>query len=324
MTGSRLLLRTPSRLHFGLLGWGPGAKRQFGGLGLMIRSPDIEMTVEPARTQRVEGPLSERVERILGTLRDRLVELGIHSRPVAIRIHRAPAEHVGLGVGTQISLAVATAVMKLNGGEEPTNEQLARLTGRGSRSGIGLHGFRLGGFLVDGGRRDESSVPPLLCRLPFPEEWSILLIQPPGRHGLHGPEENRAFADLPPVADALTDRLCRLVLLAILPAIAERDIRTFGQALEEIQSHVGACFAPAQGGIYSSPCAEAILRELRQVGFHGCGQSSWGPSLYAFSERPVREVAAAHEEIVDRLAVRQLASVTTVGDNRGATVEALR
>lgn len=324
MTGSRLLLRTPSRLHFGLLGWGPGAKRQFGGLGLMIRSPDIEMTVEPATTQRVEGPLSERVERILGTLRDRLVELGIHPRPVAIRIHRAPAEHVGLGVGTQLSLAVATAVMKLNGVAEPTSEQLARLTGRGRRSGIGLHGFRLGGFLVDGGRKTESSVPPLLCRLDFPEEWSILLIQPPGRHGLHGPEEVRAFAGLPPIADAMTDRLCRLVLLAILPAIAERDIRTFGQALEELQSHVGACFAPAQGGIYSSPHAEAIIRELRQIGFHGCGQSSWGPSLYAFSERPPREIAAAHERIADRLVVRHRAAVTTVADNRGATVEELR
>ncbi|MHB1558481.1 MAG: beta-ribofuranosylaminobenzene 5'-phosphate synthase family protein [Isosphaeraceae bacterium] len=323
MTGSRLLIRTPSRLHFGLLGWGPGAKRQFGGLGLMIRSPDIEMTVEPAATQRVAGPLSDRVERILGTLRGQFAEIGIHPSPVAIRIHRAPVEHVGLGVGTQLSLAVATAVTKLNGLEEPTSEQLARLTGRGRRSGIGLHGFRLGGFLVDGGRKDESSVPPLLCRLAFPEEWSILLIQPPGRHGLHGPDEIRAFAALPPVADALTDRLCRLVLLAVLPAIAERDLRTFGQAIEELQSHVGSCFAPAQGGMYNSPYADAIIRELRQNGFHGCGQSSWGPSLYAFSERSAIEVAAAHARIVERLSVRQLAAVAAVADNRGATVEKL-
>ncbi len=324
MTGSRLLLQTPSRLHFGLLGWGPGAKRQFGGLGLMIRSPDIEMTVEPAATQVVEGPLADRVVRILGALRDRLPELGIHPKPVAIRIHRAPPEHAGLGAGTQLSLAVARAVMELNGVHEPTSEQLARLTGRGRRSGIGLHGFRHGGFLVDGGRMDRSSVPPLLCRLPFPEEWTILMVQPPGRHGLHGHDETRAFADLPPVAEEMTDRLCRLVLLAILPAIAERDIRTFGQALEELQAHVGACFTPAQGGIYSSPIADAIIRELRQMGFHGCGQSSWGPSLYTFSERPASAVAAAHTRIADRLGIPDLAAMTTAADNRGARVEQIR
>lgn len=323
MTGSRLIIRTPSRLHFGLLGWGPEAKRQFGGLGLMIRPLGLEMTVEPAATQVIEGPLAQRVERILAMLRDRLPELGIHPKPVAIRIHRAPPEHVGLGVGTQLSLAVARAVMELNGMHEPTSEQLARLTGRGRRSGIGLHGFRLGGFLVDGGRMDRCSVPPLLCRLPFPEEWTILIAQPPGRHGLHGSDETTAFADLPPVAEAMTDRLCRLVLLGVLPAIAERDIRTFGQALEELQSHVGACFRPAQGGIYSSPFADPIIHELRQMGFHGCGQSSWGPSLYAFSDQPASAVAAAHATVADRLGISDLTIMTAAADNHGARVEEL-
>ena len=81
MTGPRLLIRTPSRLHFGLLGWGPGSRRQFGGLGLMIDSPAIELTVEPGAIEVVQGPLADRVERIIEVLRERLPDLGIHPPP---------------------------------------------------------------------------------------------------------------------------------------------------------------------------------------------------------------------------------------------------
>ena len=48
MMSHRLYVRTPSRLHFGLLGWGPEVARQFGGIGLMIDSPGIELIAEPA------------------------------------------------------------------------------------------------------------------------------------------------------------------------------------------------------------------------------------------------------------------------------------
>ena len=111
-------------------------------------------------------------------------------------------------------------------------------------------------------------------------------MQPPGERGLHGPDEVRAFAKLPPIAERVTDRLCRLVLLEILPAVIERDLPAFGAPSSELQAHVGACFAPAQGGIYTSPQAAAIVDELQRVGFVGVGQSSWGPTLYAFSDRP--------------------------------------
>ena len=34
-------VRTPSRLHFGLLALDPSRPRQFGGVGLMVREPDL-------------------------------------------------------------------------------------------------------------------------------------------------------------------------------------------------------------------------------------------------------------------------------------------
>ena len=119
MTGSRLLVRTPGRLHFGLLGWGPGSRRQFGGLGLMIDSPGLELTVERANTQVVQGPLSDRVARILEVLRVRMPARGCTPVPSRFVSYRPPPEHVGLGVGTQLSLAITTAVMKLAGSPIP-------------------------------------------------------------------------------------------------------------------------------------------------------------------------------------------------------------
>src|SRR5262245_40334970 len=101
MTGLRLLVRTPSRLHFGLLRWGPGLRRPFGGLGLMIHSPGIAVSAEPGDTWSVEGPLAMRVERLVARLREGLLEANIPVQPALIRILDAPAEHVGLGVGTQ-------------------------------------------------------------------------------------------------------------------------------------------------------------------------------------------------------------------------------
>jgi beta-ribofuranosylaminobenzene 5'-phosphate synthase len=224
-------------------------------------------------------------------------------------------------VGTQLSLAIASAVLQLAGYPDPSVEQLALLTGRGHRSGIGLHGFRRGGFLVDGGRREEGSVPPLLTRHHFPDEWSVLVVQPPGRHGLHGRDELRAFSELPPIAESLTDRLCRLVMLGILPAIVERDLAAFGAAIEELQAHVGASFAPAQGGPYSSPRAAEIVGELHKAGFTGCGQSSWGPTLYAFSDRPRDEVSRQAERLRGRLGLDDRAALVTHAADHGASFQ---
>ena len=106
------------------------------------------------------------------------------------RSRRAPPEHVGLGLGTQIGLGVARLACELAGWPDPSVADLAALSGRGLRSGIGLHGFGLGGLIVDGGRRGPSGIPPLLARLEFPREWSILVVIPPEVSGLHGPEEN--------------------------------------------------------------------------------------------------------------------------------------
>jgi beta-RFAP synthase len=289
---SRVHITTPGRLHFGLLGWGPNAPRQFGGVGLMIERPGIELVAEPGPRWEAEGPLAGRVLDVAERVAEGLARRGVSVPTARLRVVRAPAEHAGLGVGTQLSLAVARALAELAGHRDLTTATLAELTGRGRRSGIGLHGFRHGGLIVDGGHREAGGVPPLLARLAVPREWKVLVVTPGGWPGLHGAREARAFEELPTPPEVVSDRLCRLVLLGLMPAVVERDLDAFGAALEELQDEVGRCFAPAQGGAFARPESEAIVAWLRSEGLRGVGQSSWGPTLYGFSDEPLERRSA--------------------------------
>jgi beta-RFAP synthase len=168
------------------------------------------------------------------------------------------------------------------------------LTGRGARSGIGIGTFEQGGLLVDGGRGGDTLVPPLLVRLPFPEDWRLLLIFDRDRAGISGDHERSAFAELPEFPAGRAARLCRLVLMQLLPALTERDLHGFGSALGELQRTVGEHFASAQGGRYSSPAVAAALDWLQQQGVVGTGQSSWGPTGFALCADQARGERLLH------------------------------
>jgi beta-ribofuranosylaminobenzene 5'-phosphate synthase len=279
-----LRLTAPSRLHFGLLARGPAAPRQFGGLGLMVDAPGLEIEATASEAWTAAGPLADRALRVAESVSSALVQREARLTPLHFAIRRAPPEHVGLGTGTQLSLAVAKLIVASIELADTPAPDLAVLCGRGVRSGVGLHGFDVGGLVIEGGHKTDGGVAPLLCRLDFPPEWSALVVAPRAADGLHGAAESRAFAALPPMPESETDRLCRLVLLGVLPAVVERHLIDFGAALEEIQHRVGSWFAPAQGGVFASTRLAEIVAWLRSEGLRGVGQSSWGPTLYGFSD----------------------------------------
>lgn len=293
----------PSRLHFGLLAlpaggrdrWpgldgGPGLPvRHFGGVGLMVDRPGLTVRVEPAAGWQATGLLGGRA---LGVAQQMVESLPAgERRPFHVAVEAAPAEHTGLGVGTQLGLAVAKAVaVELGHADWPAAELAARI-GRGERSAIGVHGFAAGGLIVEGGKRPGEAVSPLVGRYPFPDDWAVVLVTPPGSADWHGGRERQAFArlnDLGP-APAETDALCRLVLMGMVPALLSADLDGFGEAVHEFNARVGDVFAPAQGGRYASPAVAAAVARLRARGVRGVGQSSWGSTVFAI----VRRAAAA-------------------------------
>src|SRR5262249_42469667 len=161
-----------------------------------------------------------------------LAGAGVRLVPARMVIASAPEEHVGLGVGTQLSLAVARVLLELTGRPAPAAPELAALCGRGLRSGIGLHRLRRRrplrrGRLGAGGARRRGGPPPLPDPLVPPAGGAVWFTLPGRDGGRRGPEGPRASPQLPPVPEEVTDRLCRLVLLGILPAVVERDLPGF-------------------------------------------------------------------------------------------------
>ncbi len=307
--GDTIVISTGARLHFGFLAhcrsiWEQHGKsvfldidprmrerRSFGGAGLMIDSPGFVLAVSrAAEDQFVAGtssdePLAAAVERVADFVaRYRRTA----KKPAAIpacrfEMRRAVSSHLGLGSGTQLGMAAAAALAELSGDGRPAVDArlLAERVGRGKRSAIGVHGFVRGGFLVDGGKCHGEPVAPLVARSEIPAAWRFLLVWPSGRGGRAGRAEQDAFARLPEMPLSLSGTLCRLVLLEMLPGLAEADIERFGQALYEYGSAVGDFFRPVQGGRYADPSMAALADWLRRRRVAGVAQSSWGPTLAA-------------------------------------------
>lgn len=269
----------PCRLHFGFTAFGPSHGRQFGGLGVMLDTPRVELWIEPARQFAVVGPHAERIEQLVERWRrwrkvDALAGL-------SVRLERAPALHVGLGVGTQLALAVAEGLDRLFGFPPAELAALARAMGRARRSAVGTHGFRTGGLVVDGGKSVGQSMGTLRERIGLPGSWRFVLWRPAGSVGLAGQREQQAFARLPEVPPPVAQRLNRLLQRELLPAARGGQIERMGEALYEYGRVAGSCFAAWQHGPYASPLLEEWVRQVRSMGIRGVGQSSWGPTLFA-------------------------------------------
>lgn len=252
---------------------------------MLLDGPVTRVVLRRAETTEVRGPERERAARALALTLQHLRLGDGHALDVAC----AMPKHAGLGSGTQLAISVAAAVRRLHRIAPDPRGDAARL-GRGARSGVGVALFEQGGLTVDGGRGEEDAVPPSLARLAVPEAWHVLLLLDPAGQGLSGSRERVAFTALPPMAEDAAGAICRLVLMQALPALAEADLPRFGEAITRIQERLGDHFAPAQGGRFTSPRVADALAALRRLGAPGVGQSSWGPTGFAFA----RDEAEAH------------------------------
>lgn len=285
----------PARLHLGFLDLDGTLGRRFGSIGLAISGFQTRLSLAPAGETRVDGPESARVRAHFDTMRAYLRT----PRAYAIRIDDVVPAHVGLGSGTQLALALATALRRAAGVPPDLASDAERL-GRGARSGAGIGLFQRGGLVVDGGRGRDTLVPPIVSRLAFPEHWAILVVLDRARQGIHGAAERGAFAALPPFGANAAAHLCHLVLMNILPAVAEADLPRFGAALAEMQARLGDHFAPMQGGgRFTSPDVARALAIMAEAGATGIGQSSWGPTGFAFAPSETEAMRCAAAALAD-------------------------
>lgn len=279
----RVRVIAPCRLHFGLMHvpvTDSPKHRRFGGVGLMLEEPAVTVTATPHAEFATGGYHEERAMGLVVRLLQRFARDHHVLDPVRLTAD-GPPEHVGFGVGTALSLAVARAVA----GPRPV-EELAALTGRGERSGIGVHGFARGGFLVDAGKVGDERLSALHTRLEFPPDWHVVLIRPTAAHTWHGVAERAAFAR-PRDADAAAataERLWTIAVDELIPAVRRAAFTAFADAIYRYNRLAGEPFATDQGGAYSGPGITHLVETLRGWGVAGAGQSSWGPTVFAFAE----------------------------------------
>lgn len=238
--------------------------------------------------------------------------------PCRIEILQSPLEHVGLGTGTQLSLAIAAGLNALLGRGPLDAHELAVCSGRGERSAIGVHGFVHGGLLFEAGKSEGEAISPLVDRVELPAGWRFVLVRPRGARGLFGEAERAAFAQLPPVPPERAAELECEAAEHLLPSAAAAQFEEFSESLYHFGYTAGLSFAASQDGTFAGPRLADLVARIRRGGIRGVGQSSWGPTLFALfpDEGSAAEFLEYFDCSEDDLDLRMAAP-----DNRGARIE---
>lgn len=246
-------------------------------VGVAIDHPNLILEASPTSEIIAKGPRADRIKKFAKTIID---DSGIEGGVKFNLVSDIP-EHAGFGSGTQLALAVGTAVSELYKLELEVQEIASKLC-RSRVSGVGTHAFKEGGFIVDGGHRTDKleEIPPLIHRSNVPEDWIFVVGVPEINPGLSGMKENKAFKRMEPPPAEFIGEVSRIVLVKMIPSIIEHDIKAFGETITELDSKFGMNWIEVQGGKYGHPIIEEGVEFLLDSGAHGAGQSSWGPAFY--------------------------------------------
>ena len=322
-----------ARLHFGFLDVSGSLGRMFGSIGLSISGPRVKVRARFADRMSVSGRDADAVNAATKYARMFYGQPEIRDASglpgAEIFLDDAIPFHCGFGAGTQLALCVVSSLCRLYGLKRSCAD-MALMTGRGKRSGIGIESFGRGGFIVDAGA-PPGGAPLTLFRADFPASWRAVTILPPGMgKGLNGMDESSAFKNMPKPDPERSREICHIVMMKLLPALLENKIAHFGDALGRIQEITGERFAPFQSGSpFASPIARDVFKKMASLGASGMGQSSWGPVLYGFVDgqdraRDLASCLRGYFSLSDALMGEDLAVSVVSGRNRGAVTRVLK
>lgn len=274
----------------------------------MVNRPQLNLRCSESSGFELAGQQQELVRKVIGLIREkRVLPQDPLELPIRIELTEAPQRHNGLGSGTQIAFAVATALMHCCKTPTPAAGPMAELVGRGKRSAIGSYGFFSGGCIADSGIAGDATFSPIETRIDFPTGWPIVLIRPEQKAGLHGQHEQSAFNRLRSSESKNRQSLKQLATQEIVPGIESGDYRRFANALHDFNRISGEYFSEFQSGAYNSPRCAEIVQFVREHGCPAVGQSSWGPTLFA---------VASSNELADDLVRKLREGCDAIGDEK--------
>jgi beta-RFAP synthase len=327
VTSGIVEVRTPGRLHLGMISFGNPAVPSFGGVGVMVAGLGVGVRLTPASTLTASGPLADRA---VAFARQCAEAWSLGQVGCAIEVTAAPPAHVGLGSGTQLALAVAAGMRQVFLVDAPSPAEkrfstdetfhLAAAVGRGRRSCVGIYGFAGGGLIFEEGRfagDPSKQVSPLVARVALPEAWRCVVFIHRDAEGLFGEAEKEAFARLPSVPEGISAELSRIAAQELMPAAERGAFDAFSDAVLRYGRLAGKPFEPESSRLPFHDALGGLIDLMGQCGIRGVAQSSWGPAVMACCDSP-----GSAERLVATLTGRGLASrydmVVTRFDRQGA------
>lgn len=313
----RVLVETPSRLHFGLIDLNGSLGRIYGSVGVALNKPKFVLELEKSSRVVASG---ERVGNTLGLAKEFIQHYRI-TGGASIKVKQTVPEHSGLGSETQFSLALAAGLARLYGVKASVRE-LAEVMGRGRISGVGVGVFEYGGFIIDSGRKisGKSTSSQVIFHHPFPKDWVFTVVVPETSRGLSGRLEDDAFRKIIPAQQKTAEKISHLILMKLIPNLIEEDILEFGSALTEVNHLSGSYFRKIQGGIYRGKTIQTIVEKLPDFGAYASGQSSWGPAVYGLTRK--KEADRLEGEVREFMSAKKIPGrvFTTTAENKGARI----
>jgi beta-ribofuranosylaminobenzene 5'-phosphate synthase len=320
----KIIVNTPSRLHFGFIDLTGDLGRIYGSMGVAIDNPGIHLEMSTSNKLIASGHNSTFAKNLLKSLSKYFSS----SLCCSVKICKTIPRHIGLGSGTQLALAIASAYTKLFEIEISIRE-LSKIIFRDKISGVGIGAFEKGGFIIDSGYRynrlsrliDNKEPPLILFGHQIPEDWLFLLAIPKEKKGLSGKTEKSIMKSLSNTSRKRTERITRLVLMKIIPALLEKDIQSFGDAISNVDILTGLSFKKFQNGIFHSKVVEDCVNYMKKEGAYGAGQSSWGPVVYGLV-KGLNQAKDLRQSVFDFLKKRGGGQVNYVNvRNRGANFQ---
>lgn len=317
------MITAPAHLHTGNMDLTGDLGRLYGTAGFTIDDPKTEIEAAKSGKLTIRGEDKENAERYARVFLEKHRIKG----GVEIKVRETIPKHLGMGSQTALALSIGKAIAELY--EVKTAiEEIALTLGRSEIVALGLHSFKSGGFIVDGGYKTGDKgkrVPPLLFRQMIPEDWLFVVCIPqkPIQAILRIKEnEEEILRKLKPMPAQMSDRLSRIMLMQVMPSLVEDDIETFGKAITAFNSRLGDFWGDFQEeGTYCHPIVEAGINLLLDNGAYGACQTCWGPTFYGITDD--RETAEKLVAKLEKLISKQGGGDVfhTKGNNNGATIK---
>lgn len=181
-------------------------------------------------------------------------------------------------------MAIAEAIARCQGVVLNPIALATEIARRGKRSAVGVHGYFHGGLILEGAATAQV-LSPLRQQVPVSDNWCVALLCPaPSLESVHGELELERFSQLPPADPTVSKELQRIAADELVPSVQAIDFSAFSDAVQRFNRISGLLFASIQGGPYRGPLVTGVVDWLLDHRVEGVGQSSWGPSVFAWFE----------------------------------------